>query len=1331
MKSRFISMVALLLALFMASIAVVSAQMPEDVQMAEAVDVQGAEIYLVRLSDAPLASYRGGVPGYEATNPRAAGAQKLDANSQAAVAYRDYLLARQDDFLASLAQNLNRSVEVVYQYYAANNGLALYLTAEEAAQVAKMPGVVFIQKDLERELHTDNGPEWIGAPDIWDGSATGGLPGTMGEGIIIGVIDTGINPSNPSFADVGSDGYDHTNPWGAGNYVGVCDPGNPDYDPTFPCNDKLIGAWGYSDVNGGDPRDYDGHGSHTASTAGGNFVYTATVQAPTLTITRSISGVAPHANIVAYAACCTLSALSAAIDQIVLDGVDVVNYSIGSSSPSNLWSDFDTVGYLNARDAGIFVATSAGNNGPGPDTVGSPADAPWLLSVGASTHGRSFLNVVEDMTGGNTTPPADIDGKGLTVGYGPAPIVYAGDYGDALCLNPFPPGTWSGEIVVCDRGIIARVAKGQNVLAGGAGGLVLANVAANGEGFGTLNGDSHYLPAVHIANADGLVLKNWLASGSGHMATISGVSFSDAYGDIMAGFSSRGANRAVPDIIVPSVTAPGVDIMAAYGINDAVEWNVISGTSMASPHAAGAAALLMALHPDWTPAEIQSAMMTTAWTGVMDNDNVTPADAFDMGSGRVNLTAAGMSGFVLNETTANYWGADPNIGGDPSALNIASFGDGECFGSCSWTRVITSVVDFDVTWDVMVSSHPSMTLTVSPDSFVLGPGEAQTLSVTADVSGAPTDSAWLMGDIWLVATTDYVVYLPLMAKSPAAAAGTTPAAVQAPAVPTDSDIVSNAHFPVAVYPVEPGCSFGKVDIVATDTSGSMDVSATCDLDIAEFTSESFGMVEATQDTQALIEDPTNGDPYNADGGTFFVNVTVAADDLLLVAETINSEAPDMDLYVGTGDTPSAATEVCSSTSGTADETCKIENPGDTHVGTWWILVQNWAASGSPPDNITLVYAVVDNADAGNLTVSGPTAVDAGVPFTATVAWNDPNIDGGDYYYGAFNVGTSAATPGNLGEYYVNLMRPAPDATIDVSPSLFASVQPTDTQSMRVLFIGNTGGSDLNWTITEDGSVPACDVANDMPWMSVSPDMGTTAVGDTTEVSVVFDSTGLSDGVYTGTLCIDSNDPMNPQVEVPVELTVGPADWRDSFDTYANGMDLHGVNGWKGWDNTPAATAFVSDMFANSAPHSVDIAGPSDLVHEYTATSGTWIYATRMYVPSGLSGVTYFIMLNTYADLGAKNWSVQVNFDSGTGTMTNDGGTGGQMPFVYDEWAEIRLVIDLDSDTQDFYYNGYLLYSGTWTGEVSGGGALSIQAVDLFANGASSVYYDDMYLIPVP
>ncbi|MEE8331674.1 MAG: S8 family serine peptidase [Acidimicrobiia bacterium] len=996
-------------------------------------ETAGPGLYLIRLNDAPLATYEGGANGLAATSPLTTGARSLNAQSDASQRYVDYLRGQQDSSLSAMETAVGHSLDVVYRYVAGNNGFAVRLSPAEASEIAKMREVAFVQRDFERELHTDNGPAWIGAAGLWGTDCVD----NCGEGRVVGVIDTGINPLNPSFADIGGDGYDHTNPNGAGVYVGVCDSADPSYDPTFPCNDKLIGAHGYATVNGGDPTDYDGHGSHTASTAAGNKLTAVTVTGNDTgaaggpqSITRDIAGVAPHANVIAYAACCTGAALTAAIDDAILDGVDSINYSIGSDGASNLWEDFDTVGYLNARAAGIFVATSAGNNGPGADTVGSPADAPWLTAVGASTHDRALPNTLGSMVGGDTTPPADIEGKGFTVGYGPAPIVYAGDFpnandpgGDpAQCLEPYPAGTWTGgEIVVCDRGTIARVDKGANVLAGGAEGFVLANDPGSGD---EKIGDAHFLPGVHITFDDGVVLEAWLASGTGHMATISGATLDvdPLNGDTMAAFSSRGANRAI-DTITPMVTAPGVDIIAADGIGGVVSHGFNSGTSMASPHVAGAGALMMNEHPGWSPAQIQSALMTTATTTLFKEDGVTAADPFDMGSGRLDLAAATSAGLVFGESIANYEAADPSLGGDPKTLNLASMANSQCLLECSFTRTVENVTGGSETWTASVSGLP--VITVTPPAFTIADGVTQDIDIDVDVSALPSGT-WTFGEVVLTPT----------------GAG------------------SDIKLPLAVTP-STGVFPEHVDVWTRRDAGSQLLEDLTAIEITDLTIETTGLTIGTQEVLSLSVDPTNGDPYDNldDGTTHSVVVSVPAGATRLVAQTFDSEAPDVDLFVGTGSTPGAATEVCVSATGSAAEYCDIADPA---AGDWWILVQNWEESGTPPDAITFDYAVVAG-DAGNMTVTGPAAVPEATPYDLTVAWNEPALEAGDRAYGSFTLGSSAAAPGNIGQITVDVERHPNDVTKTVTPD---SGDVGDTLTYEVTIESNVTHADQDYTITD-------------------------------------------------------------------------------------------------------------------------------------------------------------------------------------------------------------------------------------------------------------------------
>ena len=198
-----------------------------------------------------------------------------------------------------------------------------------------------------------------------------------------------------------------------------------------------------------------------------------------------------------------------------------------------------------------------------------------------------------------------------------------------------------------------------------------------------------------------------------------------------------------------------------------------------------------------------------------------------------------------------------------------------------------------------------------------------------------------------------------------------------------------------------------------------------------------------------------------------------------------------------------------------------------------------------------------------------------------------------------------------------------------------------------------------------------------------------------------------------------------------------ASFIESFDSYATGASLHGVGGWKGWSNDPSFAAPTTSAQAFSVPNSVDISGNADLVHEFSGYNfGTWVVSARQYISTNSVGTSYFILLNSYVDsLVGLNWSTQVQFNSSTGQILNDGIAGGFAAIVYDSWVDIRNVIDLDADTQSFYYNGNLLFSSSWTEGLTGSGALNIGAIDLFANAATSVYYDDISIlnadIPLP
>ncbi|MEM9055849.1 MAG: S8 family serine peptidase, partial [Pseudomonadota bacterium] len=735
---------------------------------------QSGPLYIVLFDDPAVAAYNGSKRGLAGTSRSATGERKLNARSPQSLAYVNHLRAQQDRFLADLRGVARGPVSVGHRYFYVLNGLTVRMSDQQAAVAATLDGVRLVQPDAAFALDTDRGPEFIGATSIWDGSATG--VSAQGEGMVIGIIDSGINHGHPSFAEVGDDGYGGdgeyaaTNPFGAGGFA--AGPRDDCADPELAglCNNKLIGAYTFLDAQEGgidpfappeDPtsKDTDGHGTHVASTAAGGVVDNP----PLLDADGNdsglslgiVSGVAPHAHIISYKVCapsCFFSDIAAALDQSVIDGVDAVNQSIGSAGPS-AWTDTaQNTAFLNARAAGIMGHTSAGNSGPGAGTAGRTNSAPWNTTVANSTHDRSFPDKeLRDLTGGEN-PPANITGAGFTDGLN-APIVYAGDFpvggpGDAnfdqpeQCLEPFPPGTFNGEIVLCDRGSIARVGKGQNVRDGGAGGMILANTQG---GATSTNADVHVLPAIHVNADDGDALRAWLAGGTDHSGTIDAADppvADPAAGDFLSGSSSRGPFAGL-DLLAPHVAAPGSAIYAAGADlqfdhpgtgNDApavaAEWGIISGTSMASPHAAGSAMLVKQLHPDWTPAEVRSALMTTGQTN-MFKETGAPADPFDYGGGRVQVDLAAAVGLVLDESVENFDAANPALGGDPSSLNLPGLVDEQCFLGCSWTRTVRNVTDATVSYSVTGESVSGMTVTATPSNFSLDPGATQVIEVTA------------------------------------------------------------------------------------------------------------------------------------------------------------------------------------------------------------------------------------------------------------------------------------------------------------------------------------------------------------------------------------------------------------------------------------------------------------------------------------------------------------------------------------------------------------------------------------------------------------------------
>ena len=666
----------------------------------------------------------------------------------------DWLLAWQADFLADIESSLQTDIALDRSFTQALNAVSLLLTPAEAESVQADPRVTGVLADGRSQLQS-NSADSTGARDVWTGAALSESAGTFGEGILIGIIDSGIDLDNPSFAAVGPvDGFVHTNPFGEGQYLGLGDPNHPDYDASLVFNSKVVGAYDFTSDTAFDDPAFADHGTSVAGIAAGNFV---NVTIPGTTTTTEISGVAPHANIIAYDVCdssdgCSNVAIVAAVDQAILNGVDVINMSIGGPTQSP-WSGVMAQAMWKAHEAGIFVAVSAGNDGPGPDTLSAPADAPWVTAVAAGRVGEETQ--VRVSVSGTDVPPElqnlnAIRGQNVEVTstVGPAVVRHTANVtpGDHLGSSAIGEGELTGQIALIDRGDSLFAVKVANAEAAGAVAVVIVNNVAGGP-IVMAGVDDAGIPAVMISREDGQLLRQFIESRPDARLTLHAQTSVERA--VVAGFSSRGENEQ-SETLAPHITAPGSDftVIAPRATLGSDEWDYFSGTSAASPHVAGAAALLLAVHPDLTPSEVQSALQLTAENDELVTAGLIPASPFDGGSGFLNVAAAVNTGLVLDESSEDFRQADPLQNGDTTALNVASFVADNVDGSFQWSRVVRSLEDVSVTWSAAFESDEGLHLSLAETEFTVAPQSQATLQLTATVDGQQAQE-WLFGEVRL------------------------------------------------------------------------------------------------------------------------------------------------------------------------------------------------------------------------------------------------------------------------------------------------------------------------------------------------------------------------------------------------------------------------------------------------------------------------------------------------------------------------------------------------------------------------------------------------------
>ena len=884
---------------------------------------------------------------------RVAEGERLHVDSSSVKAYREVLQSQQDGVLREIEARLGRGLKPALRMDVVLNAMVLELSALEAAQLEQLDGVARVEADWVASPLTDAGPAWINAESIWNGSA--GIQ-TRGEGVVIGVIDTGINPTHASFAARGaSDGFTHTNPMPS--LVTLCN------GSVSPCNSKLIGirdfTTGSSSAEPDDGLDADGHGSHVASTAAGNTLNVnlsfGNVNAP-----RVLSGVAPHANLISYKACeeeadCLGSWLLAAINAAVADGVDVINYSIGGPA-RDPWSASDAQAMLAARSAGTVVVVAAGNEGPSAGSLTSPANAPWVLAVANATHDRDVGSRLLDFSGGNGALPGggSVFGAGTSSGYGAQRIVIPADYpgcgvGDGLgtgsdgqpdgSSNPWTgqSNRFNGEIVVCQRGTQARVAKSDNVRRAGGGGMVLINTVGDGE---STVADSHSIPSTHLGYLAGEALRQWLQAG-GQSARIEAAQLmqSDAFADRLASSSGRGP-VSLGAIMKPNVTAPGTSILAAAGTGTGFLF--LSGTSMASPHVAGAAALLRAAKPSWTVSQVESALQTTARSGVVLQDGVSVASAMDAGAGVVELDGAVRTGLYLAVSEQDMRNANPANSGTPATLNLPGIALEPCLDQCTTSRVVTDQVGGG-RWRVEGSLADGM-IRVTPNDFSLNPGASQRLDIQIDLRGISQPNRWVDGEIRLVPTNSSVASTRLPVTAFASAG-----------------VISEG-----VETVTQGDK-GFVDLPVVDLTGINTVAAVPWIayslpDMADAVFSTNGWAEPVIERVAMAQDPTPAEVYDQFAtGTLIRSVSIPAASGTTASQyeaRVNigsATATDLDLYLGVdldGDgLPSESEMLCSSTTSSAAERCEVQVRRSGSAQTLWVLVQNWQAGASGTDDV--------------------------------------------------------------------------------------------------------------------------------------------------------------------------------------------------------------------------------------------------------------------------------------------------------------------------------------------------------------------------------------------
>jgi minor extracellular serine protease Vpr len=719
---------------------------------------------LVELSEPPVARYAGGIAGLSATAPAVTGVTLLAARREEVARYREHLEARQNDLLETVRARVPKA-QIGARYRTVFNGFAVLVPSDSLRELASLPGVAAVHAVREYFSTLDASNPVMGAPAFW--SLLGG-DDQAGAGMKIGIIDTGVDFSNPMFSDASL-----SSP-----------PGFPKGDATLANGKVIVARFFQALADAGDAnadlghrtaQDLVGHGSHSAGVAAGSRVDLSGSGRRPITV----AGVAPKAWIGDYRVFSPRAFddnIIAAIEAAVVDGMDVINMSFGSDPVGNPFDDPIIAAVENAIAAGVVATISAGNSGPNPSTVGFPGAAPGAITVGASSnshYGLSSLGIFE-VTSGSPSVPTNLvsvvggacgDQCSLPSGALSAPLADVdavdGQLSGIACAQ-LPGGSLSGRIALVQRGSCTFVVKGQTVAAAGAVGMVIYNsddpaVSNSGEQLFNPGMAQASVPAILLRRSDGLALQSFISANSdppavGQMRAapagtppFAGV----ATPDRLTSFSSRGPT---PDLrIKPDLATVGADSYApcqddssagenrfaapdprrgASTIYNASGFEFAAGTSFSAPRTAGAAALVKQKHPGWLPALLKAALTETA-ARPPDSGKIGLERVMSRGSGTIDLAAAATVESLVLPTSVSFGRV---------TTETAPF-------TLSRTLTLTNQSSAAVTYTVVAQASggdAAVLPTVEPSTIALGPGQDGTLTlrvtVNPAVAAAETDS---------------------------------------------------------------------------------------------------------------------------------------------------------------------------------------------------------------------------------------------------------------------------------------------------------------------------------------------------------------------------------------------------------------------------------------------------------------------------------------------------------------------------------------------------------------------------------------------------------------